>query len=695
MSDVSENATSRWRLVWITVFLLGPCGALAHPPSDEESGALEEVVVEGRRQDLIGEARTASEGVIGQDQLELRPISRAGDVLESIPGLIMTQHSGSGKANQMFLRGFNLDHGTDFATFIDGIPINLRTHGHGQGYTDINFLIPELIQTIDYVKGPYHAELGDFSSAGGAAIRTYRVLPQSQLSAAVGENGYLRGLAAASTEAGPGIFLGALEVTHYDGPWGDINEDADKFNGELRYSGEGDDLDWDVLFRYYDASWNSADQIPQRAVDQGLISPLGSLDLAAGGETQRISGSGEISWMGKYSENRINAYVVGYDLQLWSDFTYLLDDPINGDEFEQFDERTIYGSEWRSDWISGAGYEHLHHRSGVQLRYDDIAEVGLFRTRERERLSTTRLDSVGEFSIGAWYELEWQATERLDAVLGLRADYYHFDVVSDQPVNSGKTHAALVSPKLNLRWSLTPDIELYASAASGFHSNDARGTVISIDPVSGDALEPVDPLVRSRGAEAGLRWNWQQRLNSSLAAWYLKLNSELLYVGDAGVTEASRPTRRYGLELNNYFAVTDEWTLEADFAWTDSRFTDAADEGRHIPGAIETVISTAATVQLPAGFFGSLRLRYFSSYPLIEDDSVRSDGSTMVNLLAGWQFGAWRLQAEVFNLLDSDDHDVDYYYASRLPGEPAEGIEDIHYHIFEPRQFRLQAAWSF
>jgi len=682
--------------IWISIPLLFACGALsAHLPPDNGTGELEEIVVEGRRQDLIGDARTASEGVIGQEQLQLRAIGRPGDVMEAIPGLIMTQHSGSGKANQMYLRGFNLDHGTDFATFIDGIPVNMRTHGHGQGYTDINFLIPELVQTISYVKGPYHAELGDFSSAGGAAIRTFKVLPHNQLSAAVGENGYLRGLAAASENLGPGVFLGALEAAHYDGPWTDVNEDASKFNGLLRYSGGDDERDWDVLFRYYDVSWNSADQIPQRAVDEGLIPPLGSIDTTAGGDTRRISGSGEINWTSKYSENRINAYVVGYDLQLWSNFTYLLDDPVNGDQFEQLDNRTIYGGEWRADWISGPDSKHLHHHSGVQVRYDDISAVGLFRTRERERLSTTRLDAVDEASIGAWYELEWQATKSFNAVFGLRADYYHFEVNSDEPHNSGKTHDSLVSPKLNLIWTLTPTTELYASAASGFHSNDARGTVISVDPVTGEPLEPVNPLVRSKGAETGLRWNWDQRLNSSLAAWYLKLDSELLYVGDAGVTEASRPSRRYGVEFNNYFAVNEQWTVEADFAWTDSTFTDAADEGKKIPGAIDAVVSAAAIVQLPAGFFGSLRLRYFSSYPLIEDNSVRSDGSTMVNLLAGWQLGRWRMQAEVLNLFDSDDHDVDYFYPSRLPGEPAEGVEDIHYHIFEPRQIRVQVAWEF
>ena len=667
----------------------------ADASEEDRSRTLEEVVVEGRRQDLIGEVRTASEGVIGQEQLELRAIGRPGDVMEAIPGLIMTQHSGSGKANQMYLRGFNLDHGTDFATFIDDMPVNMRTHGHGQGYTDINFMIPELIRTIEYVKGPYHAELGDFSSAGGAQIQTYKELPQNRLLAAVGENGYLRGLAAASGALGQGTMLGAIEASEYDGPWTDIDEDARKVNGLLRYSGANTALDWDVLIKYYDSSWNSADQIPERAVDSGLIDPFGSLDTTVGGETSRFSSSAAAGWNSSRANHRVNAYLIDYELQLWSNFTYLLDDPVNGDQFEQLDNRSIYGGEWQTDWISGVNTEHLHHRSGLQFRYDDISAVGLFNTRERQRLSTTRLDSVDEFSIGAWYELAWSLSDQFSAVLGVRADYYDFEVKSDLPENSGSTSDSLVSPKLNLIWTLAEDRELYFSAAGGFHSNDARGTVISVDPKTGEPVDTVDPLVRSWGTETGLRWRWDQRLNSSLALWYLELDSELLYVGDAGATEASRPSQRYGLEFNNYFQLNEHWTLEADFAWTDSSFSDSAPEGDHIPGAIDAVVSAAATVQLPTGFFGSMRLRYFSAYPLIEDNSVRSDGSTMLNLLAGWQLGDWRLQAEVLNLLDSADHDVDYFYASRLPGENSDGVEDIHYHIFEPRQIRVQASWTF
>lgn len=672
--------------------MLQPTGLFAHVPEDT---TLEEVRVLGRRLDLAGEARSASEGVVGQEDLALRPLLRPGDVLESIPGLIMTQHSGSGKGNQMFLRGFNLDHGTDFATFVDGMPVNLPTHGHGQGYTDINFLIPELIRTIDYVKGPYHAELGDFSSAGGARIRTFRELPEGSLTLGIGEYGYRRVLAAASRRAGSGTWLGALEFKHYDGPWTDIDEDAQTVNGLLRWSGENDALDYGVTAMFFDADWNSADQIPERAVTEGLIDPYGSLDTTLGGDTRRSSLSAHLNREAANHRDEFNAWIIAYDLDLWSNFTYLLDDPVEGDQFQQVDQRMIYGGDWARYWTTGDNGGHLHHRLGIQFRLDDIDPVGLLRTREREPLSVTRLDTVRETTVGAYYELEWRFAESWRAVFGLRADQFWFDVDSDTPENSGSESDGIVSPKASLAYRVSAQVEAYASAGFGFHSNDARGTTITVDPVTGEPAEPVDPLVRSRGGELGLRVHDAGGWYASLALWILDLDSELLFVGDAGITEPSRPSQRWGVEFNNTWSLTEVWRLEADFAWTDARFTDPSPDGDHIPGAIRSVITGAVSADWPSGWFGSLRLRYFGAAPLIEDDSVSSDGSTMVNALLGWSNPSWMLRLEVLNLLDSTDHDIDYFYASRLPGEPADGIEDIHYHIFEPRQFRLQATWRF
>lgn len=653
---------------------------------------LEEVVVQGRSLVLINQARSASEGRVGQADLEIRPLLRTGDVLEAVPGMVVTQHSGSGKSNQMFLRGFNLDHGTDFATWVDGMPVNMRSHGHGQGYTDINFLIPETIRTVDFVKGPYHAELGDFSSAGGAHIRTAQRLRDVEARLQVGENGFQRLLAMGGLDLGPGSLSAALEGQAYDGPWTDIEEDVSKVNGLLRYY-EGDDSNnWFVTLMGYDNSWNSADQIPRRAVNSGLIDEYGSLDDTLGGESSRYSLSAGLQRQTAGGSQQLSAYAIDYRMQLWSNFTYLLDDPERGDQFEQLDDRRIYGATWHQHWGSGS---LLQHRAGAQLRHDDINEVALFHTDRRQRLGTTRRDAVEETSLGLYYELDWALAERWRLVSGLRGDYYHFDVDSDLAANSGSDSDSILSPKASLIYTPDDTREYYLSGGLGFHSNDARGTTISIDPASGEAVAPVDPLVRSRGAEFGLRNDWWGAGNSALAVWYLELDSELLFVGDAGTTEASRPSRRWGLELTNFWRINAVWQLELDLAWTHARFDDSAPEGDYIPGAVEWVASGALSARYPAGWFGSLRLRQFSGAPLIEDNSVESDGSALASLALGWEGQRLRVQLDALNLFDSDDHDIDYYYASRLPGEPATGVEDVHYHVFEPRQLRLSVGYRF
>lgn len=687
----SDNRPSPGAIKTLVCVALAINATVAHAG---ESPVIEEVHVEGRNTVLVGEARSASEGVVGQADLILRPLLRPGDVLESIPGMIVTQHSGSGKSNQMFLRGFNLDHGTDFATWIDGMPVNMRTHAHGQGYTDINFLIPETVDALRFVKGPYHAELGDFSSAGGTHISTFNQMPDNRLKLGVGENGFLRMLTMGNVDAGELYLSGALETQSYDGPWTDIKEDVQKINGLLKVGHGNASSSWGITAMYYDNDWNSADQIPARAVSQGLIDELGSLDDSLGGESRRASLSGQYNSKNETRGISFNAYVIDYRMQLWSNFTYFLDDPLQGDQFEQYDDRTIWGSSSTYHWLSGA-QQTFHHKLGAELRYDDINTVGLYRTLQRNRLDTTREDRVEEASIGLFYELEWQFNDAWRTVLGLRGDYYRFDVNADNPANSGKESDNIISPKVSLIYSISNVTEAYLSVGKGFHSNDARGTTISLDPVSGDSVSPVDPLVKSKGAEVGWKTVWLENWNSSLALWHLELDSELLFVGDAGTTEASRPSDRWGVEFNNYWNINETWTMEADFAWTDAKFDNSAPEGEEITGAIPFVATTALTADYPSGWFGSFRIRHFAPYPLIEDNSEKSDGSTIASLALGWRNDLLRVQLDVLNIFDSDDHDIDYFYPSRLAGEPSEGIEDNHYKVFEPRHVRAYVGVTF
>ncbi len=664
--------------------ILTPLPALAH---------FDEFIVTGNRMNsLIGEGVSASEGTLGQEEIAARPLLRAGEVLELVPGMVVTQHSGSGKANQYFLRGFNLDHGTDFSTTIDKMPVNLRTHGHGQGYSDLNFLIPELVQQLSYKKGPYYASIGDFSGGGGAEFTTFTRLDESLFKLEAGEDRWTRMLAADSMDLDDGNLLCALEATRYDGPWTDLDEDLQKHNLLVRRGWMGDNGQFSLTLMGYSNEWNSADQIPQRAVDRGLIDRLGSLDTTDGGESSRYSLSAR--WWN--AEWDIVGYAIDYDLNLWSNFTFLLDNPVNGDQFKQVDKRRVYGADISHRIESTLGERPLNHVFGLQLRLDDIGEVGLHHTAARQRLDTVRQDAVDELSAALYWQTRIQLSDRLRTTIGLRHDDYQFDVASDMPINSGKTVDDITSLKWNLNYNLNDYWDAYTGIGQSFHSNDARGTTINIDPASGEPVEPVDPLVRSRGGEVGLQFHIGEQLNASFALWTLEEDSEMLFVGDAGTTEASRASRRDGYELTAYYRFNQNWTADLEWAETDARFTGSKPgEGNHIEGSLDRVAAAGITATFPTGWYGALRVRHFGARKLDSFNRMRSEPSTVWNLrfarhtLSSFEFGF-----DVLNLLDSKDHDIDYFYESRLPGE-TDPVGDIHFHPLEPRTVRVTGIYYY
>ncbi|MGH8582366.1 MAG: TonB-dependent receptor [Gammaproteobacteria bacterium] len=649
---------------------------------------LETIEVIERSDTLLGIGDSATQGTVGPRQIESRPLLRPGEVLETVPGVIITQHSGAGKANQFFLRGFNLDHGTDFATSIAGMPVNFPTHGHGQGYTDLNFLIPELVGLIGYRKGPYYADEGDFSAAGAAHIEYAEQLPSNIAEFTAGSYDYYRGLLAGSTALGPGHLLGGFETFDNQGPW-DRPDDYRRYNGVLRYSQGDRPNGFNLTAMGYDGSWNATDQIPRRALESGLIDRFGALDDSDGGNTHRYSVSGEWRRSGADSATHAHAYFIDYALNLYSNFTFFLDDPVNGDQFEQADARQVYGFNAHHSWFGSWAGIDVETTAGVQLRYDDIGSVGLFQTRGRRRLATFRKDSVDQVSVSPYLQVRTQWLPKFRTIAGLRGDFYHFDVDSGNPVNSGTASDGLASPKLSLIFGPWFDTEYYVNLGYGFHSNDGRGTTITVDPKTGEPAERVEPLIRAKGFDVGLRTAIVPDLQSTLSCWLLDLDSELLFVGDAGTTEASRPSRRHGIEWTNYYTPWPWLILDADLSFSTARFKDSDPVGERIPGAIETVIAAGVTVDDIKGWFGSVRLRHFGARPLIEDDSVRSEPTTLVNAGIGYKLDKhWRVGVEILNLLDVEDSDIEYFYASRLPGEPAQGIEDIHFHPVEPLSVR-------
>lgn len=676
---------------------------MAETEKTSSNADIESLEVTGRKQNLIGQSVSASEGVVGQQDIDIRPLMRTGEILELVPGMVVTQHSGNGKANQYFLRGINLDHGTDFSTSFDGMPLNMRTHAHGQGYTDLNFIIPETIERLNYKKGAYYAEVGDFSGAGSAQMHTANTLEQGIAEFSIGDHGFYRTVLVDSQTRDNQSLSYAAEYAQFDGPWENTSEELDRKNLWVKYLKQNSDYDFSLSLMAYQSGWNGADQIPQRAVESGLITELDTIDTSVGGESSRYSVNAD--WSSKHWTNQV--YVIHYDLNLWSNFTYFLDDPVNGDQFEQHDKRTIYGSnhEYRFKHVS---FNNTEHKLGAQLRIDDIAEAGLYKTQNRQRIGSAggaiNVDSVMESSLGVYWNAKTQWTKPFSTSIGFRTDAYHFDVDNqidtnvhgfDISRNGGTASDNISSLKLSGIYNHSNAWESYLSWGNGFHSNDARGVTIAIDPSSGEAIDNVDPLVRSTSYEYGLRFRPNKRLNASIAIWALEVDSELLFVGDAGSTEASGASERVGVEFTSYYRPTDAITIDLEYAYTDAQYSQFSAEGNFVPGAIREVLQTGISAKLKNHWSGSLRARYFGPRPLNESGSVKSDSSTIVNAKLVYSRELWDIKLQILNLLNSNDHDIDYLYTSRLRNETAGGEEDIHYHVLEHRSARFAISRSF
>ena len=641
------------------------------------------------RENLVGVASSASVGAVTAAQLEARPIMRPGEVLESVPGFIVSQHSGEGKANQYYLRGFNLDHGSDFATTLAGVPLNESSGAHAHGYTDVNQLIPELVSGVQYTKGPYFAEHGDFSAAGSANISYVNRLDRPLFSLSAGGQGWGRALGAVSPRVAGGDLLMALELGRNDGPW-ELKDNMRKANGVIRYSRGDRQNAFSLTAMGYDGHWNATDQIPRRAVEQGLITRFGNIDPTDAGNAFRYSLTFDGLRSRANQSTRVTAYALRGGLNLFQNFTYFLENPVDGDQVEQEGQR----------WSSGARVVHRRlgrvlNRSaessvGASVRNDEVSTVGLYNTIARRRTNTIRDDAVGQTTVGlfAQSEIEWNPVFR--TTLGMRGDLYRYEVVAQNPLNSGSGDTALVSPKLTAVLGPWAGSEIYLNYGRGFHSNDPRAATVRVDPVSGDPVGREDPLVPARGGEVGFRTVALRGLQSTVALWYLSFDSELLFVGDAGITEASRPSRRWGVEWTNYARFTPWMTGEVDLSFSRARFSDVDPAGSFIPGALDRVVGGALTVEPTRRVFGSVRLRHFGPRPLIEDASVLSASTTIWNGEVGFRVNErMNITVEGFNLLNSDVSDIDYFYLSRLPGEPLEGVEDIHFHPSLPRTARV------
>lgn len=691
---------------------LEPLPQSGQASEDEANPTLElpSVVVEGRQDNLVGIADSASQGTVGAAELSERPILRTGELLETIPGVIITQHAGGGKANQYFTRGFNLDHGTDFSVDLDGMPVNLPSHAHGQGYADLNIVIPELIDRIDFEKGPYYAANGDFSTVGAAHMVFDDTLPSDFVKVESGTDGYARVVAAGSTAAGAGNLLYGFEAFHENGPW-IVPDNFYRYNGLAKYSQGTPALGFSVTAMAYHGTWNSTDQVAASAVQSGLIPFYGSQSPTDGGYSQRFSLQGE--WHSQSADERTSILIYGfhYDLNLFSNFTYYLDSP-DGDQFEQQDNRTVAGLKASHAFLGAFLGHRMENTFGLQAQ-NSFIDLGLYQTVDRVRTNKvdydgnpipadTKLDSVLETTAGAYYDnvIWWTHDFRSD--FGLREDVTDVDVHDRDPVNSGDRLAALDSPKLSLIYDPTKDIELYLDGGYGFHSNDARADTAEVNPDGSFVGTHLPVLVPARGLEAGVRTVAIDHLQSTVSLWYLHNDSELYFNGidaDSGETTASeQATNRYGIEWSNYYTPADWLTLDFDYADSWAYFvspTTAAEDvtpgGTLVDEAIHQTLSAGLTVRDKSGWETTLRLRYFGPRPLTSTGNVTSASTLIVNLGTAYRINRrWKVTGEILNLLNRHDHDIDYYYQSQnspKPGSPAPN-ED-HFHPVEPIEFRI------
>ena len=580
------------------------------------------VNVQGRENDLVGTANSATQGTVGATEIQDRPILRSGEILEAVPGLIITQHAGGGKANQYFLRGFNLDHGTDFAIFIDDMPLNLPTHAHGEGYSDMNTVIPEFVRRLNFEKGPYYADVGNFGSAGSAHLEYFKTLPENFVEVEGGMYGFGRIVFGVSQKLGKGNLLYGGEAYHEDGPW-THPDNYYKFNGLVTYSQGGDADGFSITARAYRGTWHSSDQVPVDAVP--LVGYFGALNPTDGGESQRYSLQGEWHRQGASSETRISAYGFYYDLNLFSDFTYYLNDPNKGDQFEQQDRRWVAGLDARHTIFSQWFDHKLENTFGLQVR-NDWVHNGLYRTEDRVRTdktdtvacytnpippcnpdgtingnypilpADTDLNKFTDTMVSFYVENKIQWTDKFRSVLAVRGDDALYDVTSLTPsyvatelpgtpvvnfaeLNSGTANKFLPSPKASLIFGPWSKTEFYVQGGFSFHSNDARGATQRTEPISPDnpfptSSTPISPLVQTKGGEFGVRTSALAHLQSTLSFWYLHSNSELQQDGDTGATVASAsPSNRYGVEWANYYTPLEHLVFDLDMADSRAQFT--------------------------------------------------------------------------------------------------------------------------
>lgn len=622
----------------------------------------------------------SSEQLIPGKDFELRPHGRPADVLRLIPGLIINQHQGGGKAEQYLLRGFDADHGTDVALFVDGVPVNLRSHAHGQGYADLHFLIPETIRAVDALKGPYFVEYGDFDTAGAVKFLTRDSVEENTLEISGGSFNTQRYLALLSPTRDRVKTFIAAEGYRSDGPF-------DHPNGYVRFNlfakattDLAEDMRLGLSASHYRAEWHGSGELPARAIRSGVVDRFGAIDPNEGGITERTNVNLDYVW--KVAEDQkasVNAYASYYRLTLFNDFTFFLDDPDQGDLINQRDRR----------WVAGldAQYEVKHRpfgmpltsTAGVQYRID-TPRVVLAHAVQRHQVSRVQDVEIVEQSVSPFVKFDLAPVEKVRLVAGARGDVFTFDITervnATEERASGTATRARPNVKANLILGPWLATEFFANFGTGFHSNDARAVI---------ANPRLEALPTATGYEVGFKSRLLPRTEISATYWFLDLSSELVFVGDEGTTEARGKSHREGLEVAATISLLDWLTFKGDFTYTSK--TEFVDTGLPIPLAPRWTARAELTARLPWGLSTSAEMRYLGDRVADDFGHHTARGYTLFNWSARYRYKGLEAFLSIENLADVKWREAQFFFTSRLPGEPAGGVEDIHFTPGNPRTF--------
>jgi outer membrane cobalamin receptor len=634
----------------------------------------------------------SSMNIINQVDLSLRPVRSSQDVLKTVPGLVIAQHAGGGKAEQIFLRGFDIDHGTDISLTVDGMPVNMVSHAHGQGYADLHFLIPEVIDRVDFNKGPYYAEHGDFTTAGYAAFQTKSTLDRSSIKLEAGQFDSYRTVALIDLFNNNTLNRNAYIAVDYSSTDGyfESPQGFNRINVMGKYHERiNDNSILTVSTSTFRSRWDASGQVPQRAIDQGLITRFGAIDDKEGGSTSRSNLNLQMT---TYNENnsvwKNQVYFVDYDFELYSNFTFFLEDSINGDQIKQKEHRKIYGYNSSYSFTRKTGSKDLRSTFGMSIRYDDVNDVELSHTRQRKvTLNSLALGQVDQLNAALYADETLRLTDRLTVNAGLRFDHFQFNYVDDLDTLYERQSDGIniLSPKLSLYYDLNSSTQLYVKSGTGFHSNDTRVVV---------AKEAAHVLPRAYGADAGAFFKVFGNTLVQAGVWMLDLEQEFVYVGDAAVVEPGDRTRRYGADLSLRSQPVSWLFIDGDINYTVPRIVGAAKGEDHVPLAPTLTTTGGATIKTRKGLTSSLRCRLVGDRPANEANTVTAKGYFLVDAVISYTRRSFEVSVTAENLLDAEWNEAQFDTESRLMHE-TEPVSELHFTPGTPRYVKASITFFF